>query len=228
MPNATFVCLANSRKKGGRCLAGKALYNGEYSKWIRPVTEHPSEELQSHEHCLQTGEDVSIFDLLEVKLLSPKALHHQQENWLMDVSVPLKKKGAMTLEEVSRLVDHPESLWGTGISTKNGKNNCVSIAEIEKHKSSLYLIDVSNFKVEIRYTFGKRGMRGIFTYREDEYKLSITDPHFEHKFQAKPVGDYEIARTLLTISLGENYEDNFYKLIAGIIPMDYGMKWSAP
>jgi len=77
MHTATFVCLANSRKHNGRCLAGKALFNGTYSKWIRPVTEHPSEELQSHEHCLQSGEDSSILDLLEIQLLQPKGKQHQ-------------------------------------------------------------------------------------------------------------------------------------------------------
>lgn len=228
MPTEAFVCLANSRKKGGRCLAGKALQNSAYTKWIRPVTEHPSEELQNHEHCLQTGEDVAIFDVLEIKLLNPKPVQHQQENWLMDVSAPLKKKGFLSLEDVSKLVDYPESLWGTGTSTKNGKNNCVHITEIEKHTSSLYLIEVSNFEVEIKFLFGKRSMRGIFTYRGHEYKLSITDPSFEQKFVTKPVGDYEIERTLLTISLGENYEDSFYKLIAGIIPVEYGKKWISP
>jgi hypothetical protein len=118
---ATFVCLANSRKHSGRCLAGKALYNGTYSKWIRPFTEHPSEELQYNEHCLQTGQDAAILDLLEIKLLEPKGTLHQQENWLMDVSVPLKKKGSMGLEELSKLVDSPETLWGTGTSTKMEK-----------------------------------------------------------------------------------------------------------
>ena len=117
MHTATFVCLANSRKHNGRCLAGKALFNGTYSKWIRPVTEHSSEELQSHEHCLQSGEDSSILDLLEIQLLQPKGKQHQQENWLMDVSVPLKKKGTLSLEDVTQIVDSPGSLWGLGSSS---------------------------------------------------------------------------------------------------------------
>ena len=114
-----------------------------------------------------------------------------------------------------------------GISiSKNGKNNCVPISQITEHTSSLYLIDVSSFKVEIRFLLGKRDMRGVFSYAGHEYKLSITDLHFEQRFLDKPVGDYEIDRTLLTISLGENYFDTFYKLIAGIIPIEYGKKWS--
>ena len=70
-------------------------------------------------------------------------------------------------------------------------------------------------------------MRGVFVYGGHEYKLSITDPHFEQKFVDKPVGDYEIEKTLLTVSLGENYEDSFYKLIAGVMPIEFGKKWSS-
>jgi hypothetical protein len=227
MQTAFFVCLANSRKRSGRCLAGKAIYNGTYSKWIRPVTEHPSEELQNSEHCLQSGKDAAILDLIEIKLHEPKGKLHQQENWLMDTSVPLKKNGSMTVEEVSKLVDTPETLWGTGTSTKSGVNNCVPLSEISKHTSSLYLVKVSNFKVEIRNFFGKRDMRGFFSYGGHKYKLSITDLHFELRFVDKPHGDYEIESTLLTVSLGENYEGSFYKLIAGIIPIEFGKKWSS-
>lgn len=227
MPTAIFLCLANSRKHSGRCLAGKAFYNGNYLKWIRPVTERLSEELQGSEHCLQTGADVAILDLIEIKLLEPKGALHQQENWLMDTSVPLKKVGSMALEEVSKLVDSPETLWGIGTSTKNGKNNCVSISEITKHLSSLYLVNVSNFKVEIRISFGKRDMRGVFSLGGHEYKLSITDLCFEQRFKDKPLGDYEIEKTLLTISLGENYEGRFYKLIAAIMPIEDGKNWSS-
>lgn len=69
-------------------------------------------------------------------------------------------------------------------------------------------------------------MRGVFVYGGHEYKLSVTDPHFEQKFVDMPVGDYEIEKTLLTVSLGENYEDSFYKLIAGVTPIEFGKKWS--
>ena len=230
MPTATFVCLANSRKHNGRCLAGKALFNGTYSKWIRPVTEHPSEELQSHEHCLQSGEDASILDLLEIQLLQPKGKQHQQENWLMDVSVPLKKKGTMSLDDISQIVDSPASLWGLGSSSKSGLNNFVPASEIHQFDGSLYLIDVNNFKLQIieeSYPYTRKTMVGFFSYKGAEYKLKVTDPEFERKFIDRPLGDYEIERTLLTISLGENFKESYYKLIAGIIPIAYGKKWSS-
>jgi hypothetical protein len=58
---ATFICLANSRKKSGRCLAGKAIYNGTYSKWIRPISTREHEELKGNEFIQVRKLDCSIY-----------------------------------------------------------------------------------------------------------------------------------------------------------------------
>jgi hypothetical protein len=227
---ANFVCLANSRKHKGRCVAGKALHNGTFTKWIRPITTHPSEELQAKEHRLQTGQDAAILDLINITLIEPRGKLHQQENWLMDVSVPLKKVGTVTVEEVSQVIDSPPSLWGVGFSSKNSINDFVPASEIQKFDCSLFLVEIDNLIVQIveeTYPYVRKVMAGTFSYKGNTYKLKITDPVFENDFGARPVGDYEIEKTLLTISLGENFKDNFYKLIAGIIPITYGKKWSS-
>lgn len=230
MHTANFVCLANSRKHKGRCVAGKALHNGTFTKWIRPITTHPSEELQAKEHRLQTGQDAAILDLINITLIEPRGKLHQQENWLMDVSVPLKKVGTVTVEEVSQVIDSPPSLWGVGFSSKNSINDFVPASEIQKFDCSLFLVEIDNLIVQIveeTYPYVRKVMAGTFSYKGNTYKLKITDPVFENKFGDRPVGDYEIEKTLLTISLGENFKDNFYKLIAGIIPITYGKKWSS-
>lgn len=230
MHNTTFVCLANSRKHNGRCLAGKVFHKGTFSQWIRPVTSHPSEELQANEHRLQTGQDVALLDLLGVKLIEPKGKLHQQENWLMDVSVPLQKLGTLSVEEVPALVESPSSLWGMGFSSKNALNDFVPSSEIQKFDYSLLFIEVTKLTVQVTeetYPYTRRVMSGIFVYKEHSYKLKITDPVFVGSFMNRPLGDYEIEKAFLTISLGENFKDNYYKLIAGIIPLNNGKKWSS-
>ena len=148
----------------------------------------------------------------------------------MDVSVPLKKKGTLSLKDVSQIVDSPGTLWGRGSSSKSGLNNFVPANEIQQFNCSLYLVDVNNFKLQIieePYPYKRKTMVGYFSYKGADYKLKVTDPEFEGKFMDRPLGDYEIERTLLTISLGENFKESYYKLIAGIIPIAYGKKWGS-
>ena len=231
MRTATLVCLANSKKHSGRCLAGKAFHDGTYSEWVRPVTEHPHQELQHPEHCLQSGEDSLILDLLEISFLGPRGDRHQQENWLMDPLVPLKKLGRLSIEHARRIVDTPASLWGIGSSSANGLNDRIPLNEILKVSTSLYLVEVESFYLKIveeTYLVTRKKMAGYFSYQGSDYKLKITDPEFKRKFVDSPVGDYDIGRTLLTISLGENFNGNHYKIIAGIIPIEYSEKRSSP
>lgn len=228
---ATFICLANSRKKSGRCLAGKAIYNGTYSKWIRPISTREHEELKGNESHIHTGEEARLLDILEVKLLNHQPKLHQQENYLMDVSVPLRKTGTKSLEDLKLLVDRPNNLWGVGHSSKNGLNDYVPKEEIERHPNSLFLIQIRKLQVHISQEWSanwqrnQKGFRAEFDLGGNTYKLKITDPAFEEKFSDKPVGTYEIEETLLTISLGEEWKNSHWKLIAGVMPITYGENW---
>lgn len=44
-----LVCLANSRKSGGRCIAGRELLAGNVGEWIRPVSGREHEEVSARE-----------------------------------------------------------------------------------------------------------------------------------------------------------------------------------
>jgi hypothetical protein len=230
---ATFICLANSRKKSGRCLAGKASYQGAYTKWIRPISAREHEELKGNEFHIHTGEEAKLLDLLEVKLLSHQPKLHQQENFLMDVSVPLRKIGTINIEDLARLADTPIDLWGVGHSSRNGLNDFVPKGEIENHTNSLFLIYLRNLMVLVTEEWSaswhrnQKVFRAEFNVEGNSYKLKITDPLFEEKFFDKPVGSYEIQETLLTISLGEEFNNSYWKLVAGVMPLTYGEKWSS-
>ena len=125
---------------------------------------------------------------------------------------------------------HRQVFGGSVFSSKNAINDFVPASEIQKFDCSLFLVEVDNLIVHIveeTYPYFRKVIAGTFSYKGSTYKLKITDPVFESDFGARPVGDYEIEKTLLTISLGENFKDNFYKLIAGIIPITNGKKWSS-
>lgn len=65
MPTTTkrIVCLANSRKLQGRCIAGRELVGGKPAAWIRPVSDREHEEVSECERQYQDGSDPRVLDM---------------------------------------------------------------------------------------------------------------------------------------------------------------------
>jgi hypothetical protein len=59
-------------------------------------------------------------------------------------------------------------------------------------------------------------VQGRFPYNGRNYWLWVTDPGYESKYKAQPDGQYHIGASFLTISLGEPFGDDCYKLIAAV------------
>jgi hypothetical protein len=140
----------------------------------------------------------------------------------MNVGVPLNKVGEFSLAEIHKLLDSPTALWSTGSSSSSGLNDRVPYGEIADFENSLYLIQVEDFKIERFFEvipYNRVTTRGVFSYKGYDYRLKITDPVFELEYNKKPAGIYDIDKAVITLSLGEAFKDNCYKLIAGIIPL---------
>ena len=60
--NLQIVCLANSRKLSGRCVAGKLLDGS--GQWIRPVSAREHEEVSLDERRYDNGEDPVLRDVV--------------------------------------------------------------------------------------------------------------------------------------------------------------------
>jgi hypothetical protein len=77
----TIVCLANSYKTGGICVAGKEkLGNGAFGHWIRPVSDRPGAELSRTECANSNYGAPKLLDVIAVPLLKPVPHGHQIEN----------------------------------------------------------------------------------------------------------------------------------------------------
>lgn len=138
-----IVCLANSRKLSGRCVAGKEFIKGQPAVWIRPVSGRGNEEVSRNERQYRDGSDPRVLDIIEVPLLEARPRGHQQENWLLEPDRYWTKVGRATWSDLQHLVDPAAPLWLNGHSTNHGQNDRVPVVEAGGLRSSLRLIRVN-------------------------------------------------------------------------------------
>lgn len=214
-----IVCLANSRKFTGRCIAGKEREGGA---WIRPVSDRPSEEVSERERAYEDGSDPEVLDVIDVPLKHPHPKTYQSENWLLDPGCYWERVGRASWRDLAALVDNPPTLWTNRSSTYYGQNDRVDVAEAAGLSSSLYLVRLERlvlnvFAPGVRFGNPKRRVHGEFSHNGVPYHLWVTDPHIEREYLAKQNGVYAIGVCYVTVSLGEPHDDFCYKLVAAVI-----------
>lgn len=217
-----IVCLANSRKLNGRCVAGRKFDGHRAGAWIRPVGDRESGEVSEYERQYEDGTDPQVLDIIDVPLVRPSPAAYQSENWLLDARYYWRKTGDLSPSDLPRVVEPVESLWLDGHNTYNGSNDKVPVALLGEIETSLRFIEVSALTLAVfapGEAFGnaKRRVQGRFVHAGQQYSLWVTDPRYEKRYLAQSDGHYEIRDCFLTISLGERYQDACYKLIAAII-----------
>ncbi len=224
MPDSKqIVCLANSRKLSGRCIAGREwdpkLGVGD---WVRPVSNRPKQEVSEYERRYEGGGDPRLLDVIDIPVLQPCPQSWQTENWLINDQFHWTRNGQFPLRQLAELADPVEPLWVDGQHTYHGRNDKVPLGLANTVSSSLRLIQVEKlglaiFKPGEAFGDNKRRVQGRFRHAGKDYWLRITDPGCEREYLSKPDGHYEIGERYLTVSLGEEYQGACYKLIAGII-----------
>lgn len=223
-----LVCLANSRKLNGRCVAGIELaQDNRRLGWVRPVSAREHEEVSEYERQYEDGSDPRLLDIMEVPLLDPRPKGYQQENWLLDPDQYWRKVGRLTWDDIERLADPAGLLWIDGDSTYNGLNDRIMLELAAGIRDSLRLLHVSRLSLAVfkpGEAFGnpKRRVQGRFRHAGVAYHLWVTDPLYERAYLARDDGEYEIGECFLTVSLGEPHKGACYKLIAAIIEREGG------
>ena len=128
MTMKTIVVLANSMKKGGRCLAGKEVQmsDGKVEKfggWIRPISAGHLEvagkseggqvtELEMRQNLNRTALP-AILEILEIPFSRAVGLPDQPENWEVEQGKPWRSLGLCSSELLPRMADTPAILWDT-------------------------------------------------------------------------------------------------------------------
>ena len=222
-----IVCLANSRKLNGRCIAGIELAERGRGLWIRPVSGREHEEVSEYERQYQDGSDPRVLDIIDVPLLEPRPHPHQPENWLLDPEMYWARIDRLPVADLERLVDTEGTLWLNGVHTKTGQNDHLPIERASNANNSLKLVHVDEVLLKVfapGEAFGntKRRVQARFKWGSSPYWLWVTDPVVERAYLARPNGEYEIGPQFLTISLGEPFNGFCYKLVASVIGPDTG------
>lgn len=208
-----IVCLANSYKNGGRCLAGievemignnvSVVTNNGNPRWIRPVGSDSSVGIPECE--------VGYFrpmDILEVDMISSNPTGAHNENILYR-SIKKVSNLSKTNNNLSHLCDRTHSL----IFGNRGK--AVPCDKFDDIGYSLMMIKPENprFYITENYT-GKQQSRVAFSYKGNNYDLVITDVDFLNN----PLeGSFNTGEFYLTLSLGVCCDGWHFKLVSGVI-----------
>jgi hypothetical protein len=218
----TIVCLANSRKLGGRCIAGKRTSD---NSWIRPISNRETHEIDMKECRYSDGETAQLLDVIEIPCIEKRPHGHQSENVLIDSRFFWKKKGRASWNDILALVDHDANLWANGFSSSYKLNDRVPEGLIDAKDGSLRLIELHEMVLHVEPKAPYSGdmklvVRARFNYRGQHYKLDVTDPEYERACLEKGAGAYRIPSVVACISLSElhpKWKWFAYKLVASII-----------
>ena len=174
-----ILCLANSLKEQGRCLAGIQLDDQNHPVihnnrpvWIRPTgnTEHGQIPLYLCAH-------ISVLDVIDIGNTSPNGQGYQSENVTFDEN---------SLDVVSRM---PQEILDS-LCENDGQKfifGNISKAISEEHivyvEHSLMLVKITDFEVIKKMYPNKTSpkFRLRFSYNQHQYELPITDPPFLDK-----------------------------------------------
>ena len=229
MERKRIFVLANSRKTGGRCIAGREVVARDdqtsFGPWIRPVSNHGDGELSWDESCLADGSQVSLSGYVELCLAEPVGNPCQPENWRIAVG---QRWVAVTncygLPSLAALQEYPQDLW----HEPGYRSDRISHQRLVSHppSQSLYLIRPSSLRIRL-FTDSRdyRIRQAVFVYNGVEYDLPVTDPVIYNRYAGRipnrgappmeerlPCGD----ACFLCVSLADDFHGYHYKVVATI------------
>lgn len=210
-----MICLANSRKPGGLCVAGIDYNLRRMGVWVRPVTPDGSGAVRAEQSRYADGIDLGVLDVVSVPVTGPSAHNFQTENWQINPSEPWVFRNRVSWKHLSYLESPEERLRPTEAeSSGSGSHDRVYLTEASGYGYTLRFIRVEDLRIIVQ---ANGHVRAAFFYLDDYYDLSVTDPVIEADYRARGQGSHTVAEAYLTLSLGEPLAGYCYKLVAAVI-----------
>ena len=213
-----FICLANSYKRNGRCIAGvevtishdnhwKIVRNDDGSPhWIRPIDQRTEygEILEGEARYIPL---LSVVKLSEVEPC-PHESHSEDVNYMQMTAIGMIHNNPDVLKLFSDNVHH-EIFYTTDLA--------ISPETFTKGNYSLMMVHPESIQLQEDPTKNRARYRMLFSYHGTNYDFSITDPAFYEKIAKQPDMTTSLTDAYLTLSIGLVYEGRHHKLIAGLI-----------
>ena len=222
MPMVDMLCLANSRKHSGRCVAGLRL---DTQQWVRPVADTSDGTLFAGQYGLADGTEPRPLDVVRLELVRPRPAAYHPEDWVIARrSWQLRQRPASqnTLAMLTEYLEIGPDLLG------NSRDRLTEDEANAGVEASLALTEPRNVTWEItRKPTGRRQTRARFRLRGTRYSLAVSDPEWEARLEDLSGGVHprraaelpDSRQLLFTVSLTEPFEHKCYKLIAAVIVM---------
>ncbi|MBR3782954.1 MAG: hypothetical protein IKJ78_00610 [Bacteroidales bacterium] len=211
-----FICLANSYKRGGRCVAGIEIsYNSPTNwsiihnesgapVWVRPIAPTTYGEIPNI-----TANKIPYFSIVKLTntVPCPNGIHTEDVNYS-------RIEVCGSVKPTSDLLDSVVDKTHTDIFYNHGK--AIPSDSCFPEAYSLMLIRPENVNIHVDDTWEKPKTRMTITHHGITYDLPITDPIFLDAYRANPTIIQSEDKVYLTISLGLDYEGWHHKLIATV------------
>lgn len=213
-----FICLANSYKRGGRCVAGveivfdangglKPVYDDDgRPRWIRPIATTTYGEIPNY-----VAEGIKLLSIVKLYNVVPCPNKPHTENVYYSKIEQCEFDLSNDVNIINHLFDN------THQSIFHNRGRAVSAEMSMGINYSLMLIHAENAYAYIDENREKSKNRMSFTYYGADYDFPITDPIFLEEFKKAPELFADIPDVYLALSLGLEFEGWHHKLVAGVI-----------
>ncbi len=230
-----IVVLANSIKKGARCVAGREVgFESQLvsGTWIRPVSGESEGELEPRHMRIESGVRLKALEIVDIPFTRYSSDPIHPEDWIVDTKRAWQKVGELDANTLDTFAEQPKNLWLESTSHTERVTGKFLLNQ-PKHQS-LYLIRPADLRIELTCEHNRfknmdqRKTRVAFVYHGQHYQMSLTDPDFTDRYcmtypaigaHATIVRPSFIDNCLLCVSLTPEFNGYHYKVAATVLEL---------
>lgn len=226
----SILLLANSMKKGGRCVAGIEVTPSDGEEfdlggWIRPIDPTQDEGTIPYHRTVIGNRNLKPLDCVKIRFTGPANDPYHPEDVVIVTTSKWEQDGRFTIEVFDSLPDESGDLWGASSATnrKVEPKEGVKTLRLIKPKGACH---VRAFRDDTPWGVKHRRLLHI-VHRGVTHQFSIDDPYFSlrHNLSPNAVGDRDIridldpSRLVVIASLTKPFQGFQYKIAASIFEL---------